>query len=809
VWQMDADGRFTITSDSFLELVGPRTAAMLGRPWNELATELNLDPDGRIVRAIGSHDTWSGITIEWPADATTERLPVALSGLPAFGRDRAFSGYRGFGVCRDVDRIAAVIAARRATVSASEAMLGTGEPAAQAPAADAPADADHQPARAAVPVQDQTSVAAHAAPPVLAEGRPQLSVVPPARNVVPFRGPGPIPPDKRPALTTVERHAFQEIAKALGARVEGEAPAPTEISSSQAQEEQASPAAAMDKEPSVAADQDRDGTPVTTGVDDRPRDAISRTEERGTGDRPRAQAPAQEPALPGASAIPSAGAPAPQAPAAVPAERAVLDRTPIAVLAYRVDKLIYANRTFFDWTGFRDLDDLAAAGGFHRLFPDPELDKPGEPDGPGRPVAIRTSAGETLPVEARLFTVPWEGETALLLMLTKAAADDRHRTVELALRSAEAEARELESILDTATDGVIVVDDEGKMLAANRSAEALFGYDAHELAGRSFIDLFAPESHREALDYLDGLVRSGVASILNDGRDVIGRVREGGLIPLFMTMGRIAEQPAKFCAVFRDITQWKRAEEELVNARRQAEKASSAKSDFLAKISHEIRTPLNAIIGFSEVMMEQRFGPIGNERYRGYLQDINTCGQHLIALLTDLLDLSKIEAGKLELAFARVDLNDVTQEAVAIMQPQANRERIIIRTSLSTSLPPIVADARSIRQIVLNLLSNSIKFTGAGGQVIVSTAMTDGGEAVLRVRDTGIGMSEKDIATALEPFRQLTTSSRWGSAVGSGLGLPLTKALAEANRASFHIKSAVNSGTLVEIVFPATRVLAE
>jgi signal transduction histidine kinase len=154
-----------------------------------------------------------------------------------------------------------------------------------------------------------------------------------------------------------------------------------------------------------------------------------------------------------------------------------------------------------------------------------------------------------------------------------------------------------------------------------------------------------------------------------------------------------------------------------------------------------------------------------------------------------------------------VALNDLTQQCVAIMQPQANRERIIIRTSLPQALPQVVADARSVRQIVLNLLSNSIKFTGAGGQVIVSTALNDNGEVVLRVRDTGVGMSEKDLVTALEPFRQLSTSAG-GSPGGTGLGLPLTKALAEANRAHFRIKSAPKEGTLVEIAFPASRVLA-
>jgi signal transduction histidine kinase len=274
-----------------------------------------------------------------------------------------------------------------------------------------------------------------------------------------------------------------------------------------------------------------------------------------------------------------------------------------------------------------------------------------------------------------------------------------------------------------------------------------------------------------------------------------------------MNMGRLGDD-GKLCAVFRDVTPWKKAEQELTAAKGDAERASAAKSQFLAKISHEIRTPLNAIIGFSEVMMEERFGAIGNERYRQYLRDIHASGGHLLSLINDLLDLSKIEAGKIDLTFADVPINDLTQQCVAIMQPQASRERIIIRTSLSPRLPHVVADARSVRQIVLNLLSNSIKFTGPGGQVIVATTVTGTGDVSLRVRDTGIGMSEKDIAIAMEPFRQIGTSTRSGSGDGTGLGLPLTKALAEANRAIFHIKSTPNSGTLVEIVFPPARVLA-
>ena len=179
----------------------------------------------------------------------------------------------------------------------------------------------------------------------------------------------------------------------------------------------------------------------------------------------------------------------------------------------------------------------------------------------------------------------------------------------------------------------------------------------------------------------------------------------------------------------------------------------------------------------------------------------------MVSLLNDLLDLSKIETGQLDLTFANVDLNDVTQQCVAIAQQQANRARIIIRNALAPNPLHVMADARSLRQIVLTLLSNAIKFTGPGGQVIVSTAVTDSGEAVLRVRDNGVGMREQDVEAVLYPFHQTTASPSWSSS-GTGLGLPLTKALAEANRANFTIKSAPNAGTLVEITFPSARMAA-
>jgi len=489
-------------------------------------------------------------------------------------------------------------------------------------------------------------------------------------------------------------------------------------------------------------------------------------------------------------------------------ERALLDKMPAGVIVHRNERVLYANRTLLDWIGLSTAGALQQEGGLYRLFagvPSIGASLPQEDNHEESHVlAIAGKDGLPIPVQAKLVSLPWQGETALAYILTRATgAPSSSEASALKLRDAEALSEELRGILDTATDGILLIDREGRVLSLNRSAEALFGYDSEDIEGQPFTKLFAPESHRAAMEYLEGLSANNFASLLNDGREMIGRVREGGLIPVFMTLGRVGEGMQKFCAVFRDITQWKRAEEELLEAKRKAEQSSSAKSDFLAKISHEIRTPLNAIIGFADVMREERFGPVGNERYREYLKDIQTSGAHLVSLINDLLDLSKIEAGKVDLSFAGVDLNDIARQCMAIMQTQANRERIIIRTSLFPELPQVVADTRSIRQIVLNLLSNSIKFTPPGGQVIVSTQLAEDGEVLLRVRDTGVGMSEAEVAMAMEPFRQLSTTTP-----GSGLGLPLTKALTEANRARFTVKSGVNAGTLVEIAFPASRVLA-
>jgi PAS domain S-box-containing protein len=477
----------------------------------------------------------------------------------------------------------------------------------------------------------------------------------------------------------------------------------------------------------------------------------------------------------------------------------ILDRLPIGVLIHRGERVLFANRFLLHLTGYETIEQIRADGGLVHLFRgSPALAGSGDED---TALALTTRGNENIAVTLRASSVEWDGGEADLLVIRRASKTDAVPP------STDSRVHELEAILDTATDGVIVLNETGRILSLNRSAEALFGYDERAVAGDAITVLLAPESHIVALDYLERLRSPGVGSLFNDGREVLGRERQGGSIPLFMTMGRLGDGPERrFCAVLRDITAFKKTEGELIGAKHAAEEASAQKSDLLAKISHEIRTPLNAILGFAEVMLEERFGPVGNERYKEYLKDVHASGSHVISLVNDLLDLAKIEAGRLELSFTGVGLNDLVSSCVSLLQPQAARDRIVMRMSFAPKLPPVVADERSMRQIVLNLVSNAIKFTDAGGQVIVSTAMTDRGEVAFRVRDTGIGMTPEEVEAALEPFRQLATSRKRG---GTGLGLPLTKALVEANKGALQISSQPSEGTLVEVIFPPTRVWAE
>lgn len=826
LWESDLGGTLISLSQDFAELVGREAAgATQGRTWPALLASDVVDLEGDLATRLATSSTWSGRAVLWRVRAG-EGARVELSGFPLFDSERNPAGFRGFGLARspaneafpereapEAEAVSIAPETGAAEIERPEA-ASTEEPVPEhasderveaAPADYAEVETSEPITEAALPAETETPAETSAQPEVRdpppeptasdnevltaeieddsaapeADEPPQPAPAVPPANVVPLRNGHlaavrPVLEPSKTLLSSAERNAFREIAKALGARIAGEEEEPGEP-----RLPVATPLRVRDKDVGCA----KEETPASVAPEPRPRVANAHAE--------------------------------------------ILDRLPIAVLVNRDETALYANRTLLDLLDYADLDDLSAAGGVGKLI------RGLSPSSDGAMILVDRKGG-LISVDGRLSSVSWQGEPATLMafrnsvpggdlkMLTPEEAEEQELAAEFEAEEEEAASRvaqlrlegqandarvaELSAMLDTATDGVVTVDGRGRILALNKSAEALFGYDQREVAGELFTLLFAPESHSPALDYLDGLIGGGVASLMNDGREVVGRVRQGGRIPLFMTMGRIAEGPdSKFCAVLRDITAWKKTEGELVEARKAAEKASAQKSDVLAKISHEIRTPLNAIIGFAEVMAEERFGPIENERYKEYLRDIHQSGGYVISLVNDLLDLAKIEAGKLDLDFGSVNLNEIALSAVNLLQPEAQRGRVVLRSGLAPKLPPVVADERSLRQIVINLLSNAVKFTDAGGQVIVSTALGDQGEAILRVRDTGIGMDDDEIKLALEPFRQVPTTRKSG---GTGLGLPLTKALVEANRAALTITSAKKEGTLVEVTFPPQRVLA-
>ncbi|MDO6964656.1 PAS domain-containing sensor histidine kinase [Rhizobium alvei] len=788
VWKLGADGRFSEVSPEFARTVGPVSGDINGKSFALLAEDYGFDPNGEIRGLLERRDTWSGRTIRWPIEGTNLMVPVDLAALPTYSRNREFDGFRGFGIIRvndaEIDNRAIGLSIAAVTGGeASEAfdITGDGEPVVNASIAT-----EEEPV-----ADDGEQMAGDSG---FDHARPDEDVMadtpdPFAGEVPVFAATNEVPPlvpglsekvvlleerraKARDGLSQAEQAAFREIARQLetvgrpfedGDEVDGDFEQDDDFVSVMEEVEAA---------PVSASDEEQPGPSTEEGEAEQTAHSATDADVIDLSDRERGLTAAS------------------------------IDMVPLAILIHAGDDLIAVNAEFRRLTGYDGIAALQAAGGLDALI----LRREGEEAG----VYLIRADGTQSPVSARLQSIRYEGVAALLLALVpipsvaKPVVDDGADRRRLAALSVEVD--ELRSILETATDGVVLLDTEGRIRSMNRSASALFNYDDAEINGRPFAMLFAHESQRAVQDYLAGLAGHGVASVLNDGREVIGREASGGFIPMFMTMGRMPGSDS-YCAVIRDITQWKRSEEELRAAKRSAETANQHKSDFLARVSHEIRTPLNAIIGFSDMIASEHFGPAGHARYVEYAADIGRSGRHVLDIVNDLLDISKIEAGEMDLDFVAVGLNDCISEAVSLLQPQANTQRVIVRTSLSQSVPNVVADLRSVKQIAINILANAIRFTQPGGQIVVSTAYEPSGSVSLKIRDTGVGMSRAELEQAMKPFGQVSPGSR-KRGDGTGLGLPLTKAMTEANRALFSIHSAPNEGTLVEITFPPQRVLA-
>lgn len=343
-----------------------------------------------------------------------------------------------------------------------------------------------------------------------------------------------------------------------------------------------------------------------------------------------------------------------------------------------------------------------------------------------------------------------------------------------------------ESVIRDNADAILVLDAEGKVAFANPAAGKLFRNSPFSLLGSS---LGVPVQDGGPFEIVIGH---------HEGADTIADVR---------VMRTTWDDRPAFLATLRDISLRKRTERDLVVAKQQAELANEMKSKFLANMSHELRTPLNSILGFTEMMERGLFGPIGNERYSDYLATIRQSGTHLLTLINNLLDLSKIEAGREELHEEDLDVAALLEAAVHAEEPRAQERGLILDCQTRDAPEGLRGDRVKLDQIILNLLSNAIKFTPEGGRVTLAVRQTENGDCEIRVSDTGCGMDEADIPRAMSAFAQIRAPYLRARDRGTGLGLPIARSLVEMHGGRLSISSQRGVGTEVSVLLPAERVI--
>lgn len=865
VWQMDTDGVFEEVSDELGATVGPQASNLEGRKWDEVVETLGFSNGETISKLLSTGDTWSGKTVMWPVERADLRVPVDLAGIPMFDAGRNFEGYSGFGIIRTADAVVdpdggglnlfsettspsdgddtvkdvvdtsgdeKVVDFETRKSGRPDRELSSGEQTAFKEIAQKLTDAKLETRSRGTERNQSTSSegVSDFTPSAFAKQRDangqsgadttfEVEANPVDTSIL-ARLPIPVLVYRENDMLFGNREFFDLTGYADLSELtrRGGVSALFKLQMGEAESD-------------GAMIYHRDGHPLDVRAQlqhvpwDTSRAMLLTLRRGGGGGKKQRQPVSPADTVSGSATQAANGSPLPSALGPKAGDRRAAPSSTAAASAKssrrRSDNVVTApirqrvEKTPDNVTPLRPTESRSATQNDNKA-----TSTSGTPKKKGASQALSAAKQAPERTAEKAASKHSSAKASKDETSTEAKSDkDAAKAKSTKVKSGDAakavtprsfgglSGDDMRGILDVATDGIVILSSQGTVLGLNRSAEALFDVAPNRVEGATFTELLAPESHRIATDYILSVTSPGVASLLNDGREIIGKNSQGGLIPIFMTIGKL-DTPDTCCAVLRDITHFKKAEEELLAAKGEAESANALKSDFLAKISHELRTPLNAVIGFSDVMIAERFGRIENDRYRGYLRDIRRSGMHLLELVNDLLDISKIEAGKVELEFDACSLNLIISDAVSMMQPVANEDQVIIRTSLSAMVPKVVADPRSIRQVVLNIVSNAIKFTKEGGQVIISTVYDENGEVVLRIRDDGIGMSEKQLASAMKPFQQVEPPSR-SQKSGTGLGLPLTKALVEANRARFSIESEPGHGTMVEIHFPMQRVLAD
>jgi PAS domain S-box-containing protein len=366
-------------------------------------------------------------------------------------------------------------------------------------------------------------------------------------------------------------------------------------------------------------------------------------------------------------------------------------------------------------------------------------------------------------------------------------------------------AQKYRAVFENADIGIFHIDQTGKWTNANPSAAILLRYtDPSELLkvqpdlqGKLFVD---PSQRAEWLE--------GVKAKQRHAEECAVYTKDGHILWVNLSghQTKDADGAVGFECTMYDITKRRNAEMAVTRAKEQADFANRSKSEFLANMSHELRTPLNAIIGFAEIIKDQMFGNAGQPQYVEYANDIYDSGQLLLSLINDILDMSKIEAGKRQLQETTLNIEEVVKSVSRLVSGRAKESKVHLNLHIPRDLPSLRGEEKAMKQILTNLLTNAVKFTNEGGSVTLSAMLDEEDRMMINVVDSGIGIAPENIAVAMQPFGQIESSlSRKHQ--GTGLGLPLTKALVELHGGTLDLKSELGNGTTVSLVFPAARVV--
>jgi len=491
-----------------------------------------------------------------------------------------------------------------------------------------------------------------------------------------------------------------------------------------------------------------------------------------------------------------------------PAEflRALLDVAPFGVIAMdgsgRIRLWSHGAQGIFGW---KETDLIGCA-------PPWSMERIGECE-PGADARLVRDDGAA--IDVKVWRVPWQEGTVSIVMdnsghrLAERAIQDLIGREKEALTQARAE-RRFRELLEAAPDAIIEVDSEGRILTLNAQTEQLFGYTREELLGET-VDALVPDhvranhSHHRANYAAHPQTRP-----MGSGLSLEARRKNGTTFPVEISLSPVrSEDGFRVTAIIRDITERKKAEDTLraIQAQythdlelrnQEVEVANGHKSEFLASMSHELRTPLHTVIGFSELLEEERKGPLNADQKR-FIGHIRNDAQHLLALINEVLDLSKIEAGKLQLRRESLDITAIVEDALSSIRPRGLERSIAIETNISG---PVVVEADRIRmkQILYNLLSNAVKFTPRNGHVVIDVDTVDG-FARVSVQDTGIGIPSEEQESVFEKFHQVGTAAG-GTREGTGLGLPITRKLVEAHGGRLWLESEPGRGSRFTFTIP-------